>query len=228
MQTFFLFMPGTTPGIFLFIVFGTTSASRKKVTALVKQWSDKCLPCLRRKRASPAALTASRARSGQITVERSLTITSANRAHTSRKLDKEDLFDSNDIWMNEIPRNTDSAMSLDRTNTKPLPLAPPSKFRTIATYSPRSASPEVTGPALGGRDVDAVGRRNSVDGLSRTTTNDTLRVADDYPYQHSDDSGPILPIQRPEVRFARDVLHASRGTASNDRHRSKSFSRPRT
>lgn len=227
MQTFFLFMPGTTPGIFMFIVFGTTASSRNKIKALIKQPLNRCLSCFRPNRASPAALGAPGAHPGQITIERSLTITSASRARGSRKLDEEDIFDPNDIWMSDIPRKTDSAMSMARTTTKPLPPVPLSKFATMTRYGPRAPSPEITSPAFGG--LSAVDEKDSVDGLSRTATNESLRAADDYHYMgpdHSDDSGPILPIQRPEVRFSMDVLQASRGTTS-DNHQSKNFSRPR-
>ncbi|KAF3760290.1 hypothetical protein M406DRAFT_52102, partial [Cryphonectria parasitica EP155] len=41
-QTLFLFMPGTTPGIFLYIVFGTTAVSRRKVVDLIlpRRWRE--------------------------------------------------------------------------------------------------------------------------------------------------------------------------------------------
>lgn len=105
-QTFFLFMPGTTPGVFIFVVFGTTAASRQKLAAAARHLvPSACFPSHRRRggggaghsnnrrRGSSRAAAApegeglpvhARApppRAGEITVERSLTIVTTPADH---------------------------------------------------------------------------------------------------------------------------------------------------
>lgn len=152
-ETMFLFMPGTTPGIFLFVVFGTTAASRQKFKDkfLPKSWQRGATPssggcCFGRRRRSNAKV---QNEEGGIHVERSLTITSASRMRASQGVygrdDDLDLDDDDDngqfsdpsdiiinISMSDLPKRPDSARSQvqvmsDYTPTymKPLPLAPP-------------------------------------------------------------------------------------------------------
>lgn len=221
-------MPGTTPGIFIFVVFGTTAASRRKVALalLPKRWTElshsgsrTCLPCFGRKKPVPPTTGPL----AGITVERSLTITSASRARESRKVDMDDdeFSDPSEISMSDIPRRPESAMSIRRM--KPLPLAPmmpSSRFRPLASYTANKSTLENTSAPVGG--LNAIGGKSSVDdrSLSTMASNDSLRILDDYHRMgpdHSDDSGPILPIQRPEVRFSIDILKVGRGSALSDR-----------
>lgn len=246
MQTFFLFMPGTTPGIFLFIVFGTTASSRQKIGALwdrimPHRWrgllpssgNSRCLCCLGRKTTGSPTANAGR---GKITIERSLTITSSDRFQGSGKLTDEELADPADIWMDEIPRRPGSAMSFDRM--KPLPLAPhpppSSRFRTFSAQThglSHAPLPDFTAVSPTSGRLTAIDEKSTIYGgsVSRPTTGDSSRLPDDYNRldpEHSDDSGPILPIQRHEVRFAVDALNPGRAAAARDRQ-SKNFSRPR-
>lgn len=253
MQTLFLFMPGTTPGIFVFIVFGTTASSRQKLAAAARQFMPPqwrgastrgCLPCFghrgakRRSSVAPELPVAGARGTGEITIERSLTITSANRFRgSSGKYSEDDLSDPGDIWMSDLPgkRSDSSASSQDRM--KPLPNTPAggggvpsSRFRTVTTCGLSNAPAENAAPAavspLSGRLAVIDERSNASGGyMSRPTTGDSLQVPDDYHSmdpEHSDDSGPILPIQRHEVRFSMDVSEPGRGS-----RQLKNFSRPR-
>lgn len=253
MQTLFLFMPGTTPGIFLYIIFGTTASSKQKLAAALARVLPRrrrellpnvpngrggCFSCLRRKTADLPTTNAPVAGGGKITIERSLTMTSSTRLRSSGKYGDEELPDPTDIWMNDIPRRSESAMSYNRM--KPLPLAPNpsfSKFRGTGTgtaaYGPAISPTDFTtvSPKPAGGRLTAIDEKSNVGGgsASRPTTGDSSRVQDDYHRldpEHSDDSGPILPIQRQEVRFSADVFNPARPAASRDRQ-SKNFSLPR-
>lgn len=243
-QNFFLRIPGTTPGIFLFIVFGTTRSSRQKIKELLpKQWQESSpLSCFgRRPHPDPSSGTG-------ITIQRSLTVTSAARTRASHLYDNEDLSEStSDIWMKDMPpphKRADSALSFQIANMKPLPLAPGSPssgggLRTTVTCSsgtPTKKSPGMVATVTAFNELAPIEerrRRKSMDGglsaLSRTTTNESLQVPDEYDrlgVEHSDDSGPILPIQRPEVRFSKDVVEIVRQAGGRVRH-SRNFSRPK-
>ncbi|PSS02415.1 hypothetical protein BD289DRAFT_237725 [Coniella lustricola] len=126
-QTFFLFIPGTTPGIFIYIVFGTTAASRQKVAdlfsrqdgALARGWQSLCsyLSCCgqgrRRNNSNDREATGGARTPGGtgITVERSLTITSTSRIHGASHPygNEDDLVSSvssnqSDISLDEVPK----------------------------------------------------------------------------------------------------------------------------
>lgn len=314
-ETMFLFMPGTTPGIFLFVVFGTTAASRQKFKDkfLPKSWQLGVTPsyggcCFgrRRRHHSSSGNPKGHNEEGGIHVERSLTIASASRIRASqgvyRRDDDLDLDDDDgddqfsdpsdiiiNISMGDLPKRPESARSQvqvmsDHTPTymKPLPLAPPNMFvvpsskfttrtvcmsdsnsrrglalasnpfhsknnnstremSTTATTNPSRAA--FRGGGAGGLGLSAIKEKSSVGGASfdvddmtRPNTGDSLRVPlEDYYHgglgpEHSDDSGPILPIQRPEVRFAADDMYYNdqQGGKPSRRDRlSKNFSRPR-
>ncbi|KAJ4389625.1 hypothetical protein N0V93_007096 [Gnomoniopsis smithogilvyi] len=229
-QNFFLRIPGTTPGIFLFIVFGTTRASRQKMVDLIpKKWQNSpILCCGRRHDTKPTGETG-------ITIQRSLTVTSASRTRASRMYDQEDLSESSDVWMQDLTKRSDSAMSFQIANMKPLPLTPSgSGLRTTVTCSSNSSK---RSPGVGTTtftELSAIEEKRNSDGfaLSRTTTSESLQVPDDYSRlgaEHSDDSGPILPIQRPEVRFAKNVVTVVDNVrqASGRARQSRNFSRPK-
>lgn len=278
-------MPGTTPGIFLYVVFGTTAASRQK-------FKDKFFPeswqtgapssggcCFgRRKQKTGNDSNDNNNTEGGIHVERSLTITSASRMRASQAYEDDDQFsDPSDISMSDLPKRPDSARSIQIMYMKPLPLvpktAPISKFttRTVCSNNTRGSpfsknnnptTSRVNGqpinttnptshPAFGGGGgggasygLSAIEEKSSVgdvssmhagsfDLMTRTNTGDSLRVPDDYHGmgpEHSDDSGPILPIQRPEVRFAANIYDSQgdgREKTSRRDRLSKNFSRPR-
>lgn len=235
-------MPGTTPGIFIYVVFGTTRSSRQKV-AQVWQKATHCVQeiwssSIRRKPASSEQLPAYV--EGRITVQRSLTVTSAARGQASRMYDEENLSESSDIWMKDITdtkvKRSKSAMSMAASSMKPLPLPPMSAnnkpaFKTTVSSGPTRAAPDVPVSAFNkmtGIEEKSNPRAGGFSPLSRATTSDSLRVPDDFEHlgtEHSDDSGPILPIQRPEVRFSKDVYDAVKRASGRDR-RSKNFSRP--
>lgn len=135
-ETMFLFMPGTTPGIFLFVVFGTTAASRQKLkdNFLPKSWQlgrtpssgGCCFGGRRRHRGSSNnnAKVQDEEAGGGIHVERSLTITSASRMRAGSKcaygddhldIDDDDSSSSDpgvdiiNISMKDLPSRPDSA-----------------------------------------------------------------------------------------------------------------------
>lgn len=226
-------MPGTTPGIFLYIIFGTTASSRQKVVKLIvpKRWhessrkgSRQCCFCFRRN--GPGGTAPSRdslaTSQGGITVHRSLTITSANRA--SRMYDEEALSDAEEISMNNMPLRSASVMSMRQPELSPLPLAPrppTSKFQMMGRYASSRPPLDMTTHASG--SSLAVEEKTSMYSgtLSRTDSGESFGP------EHSDDSGPILPIQRHhEVRFSRGVVDATRGVNRVGRQ-SENFSRPR-
>ncbi|ROV92884.1 hypothetical protein VSDG_06356 [Cytospora chrysosperma] len=189
-QTMFLFMPGTTPGIFLFVVFGTTSSSRRKLADLFSreswhEWLDgfRCFD---------------RRRTGTPPVDRPLSDGGIRRPASTK--------------------------SLRMSYMKPLPLAPhpsTSRFRTISSCASE-------GPARNGwttariRELQAIEEKRGVDDtLARTESYDSLRIPDDYHTlgpEHSDDSGPILPIQRQEVRFSRENFYVNRAKSRSLAH----------
>ncbi|KAJ4407282.1 hypothetical protein N0V82_009951 [Gnomoniopsis sp. IMI 355080] len=238
-QTFFLRIPGTTPGIFLFIVFGTTRASRQKLANLVpKNWQNS--PILRCCGRRPEG-TKSSSRENGITIQRSLTVTSAARTRASRIYDQENLSESSDVWMKDLTKRSDSSSSFrTAANMKPLPLAPSSGsgLRTTITCSPNSTqrSPIVgTIPLSFHKDLSTIEEKDNSGGfeMSRSTTADSLQLPDDYARlgsEHSDDSGPILPIQRPEERFAKNVANVvdNMRQASGRVRQSRNFSLPKT
>ncbi|ROV94061.1 hypothetical protein VMCG_08219 [Cytospora schulzeri] len=234
-QTLFLYMPGTTPGIFLFVVFGTTASSRRKLADLFSreswhEWLDGFC-CFKNRRSSPTP-TGGLLNDGGIHVERSLTITSASRGHSSQVLD-DPYSDPSQISMSDLPKRPASARSLQMSYMKPLPLTPQppsSRFRTTATSG--SSSPAGHGwTTTRIRDLAAIEEKSTAsDTLTRTNSDDSLRVPDDYHTlgpEHSDDSGPILPIQRQEVRFSRENLYINRARSrslADDKY--SNFSRP--
>lgn len=242
-QTLFLYMPGTTPGIFMYIVFGTTAASRQKVAAAFSRaLPHSLLCCLHRGPTAqgtllPTTSTHTNANgtaqpsNGKITIERSLTITSTNRSHPQGKLaDEDDFSDPTDIWMSDIP--------LDSNRMKPLPLAPRGAPVVVTTtsFGPARSPVDFTADPRARRlrgGGDEYCGASTLDGgsLSRPTTSDSLRVPGDdgrMDPEHSDDSGPILPIQRHEVRFSADVLDPATSRFAGSRVRqSKNFSLPR-
>lgn len=227
-QTMFLFMPGTTPGIFLFVVFGTTSSSRRKLADLFSreswhEWLDG-FRCLDRRRTGTPPVDRPLS-DGGIRVQHSLTITSATRGHSSHIVDDDDGYsDPSLISMSDLPKRPASTKSLRMSYMKPLPLAPhpsTSRFRTISSCASE-------GPARHGwttariRELQAVEEKRGVeDTLARTDSYDSLRIPDDYHTlgpEHSDDSGPILPIQRQEVRFSRENSYANRAKSRSLAH----------
>lgn len=229
-QNFFLRIPGTTPGIFLFIVFGTTRASRQKIANLVpKKWQNSRLMCCGRRQDTRLPSDSG------ITIQRSLTVTSAARTRASRVYDDDNLSETSEIWMNDLSKRSDSAMSFQIANMKPLPLAPSgSALRTTVTCSSNSTKRSPIGSITTTKDLSAIEEKEDSSGfqMSRTTTSESLQVPDDLyrlGAEHSDDSGPILPIQRPEVRFANSVVTVVdnvRQASGRVRH-SKNFSRPK-
>lgn len=257
-QTMFLYMPGTTPGIFLYIVFGTTAASRQKTKdLLLPEWLRDALAgflnrfccccggcCLRpRSTTSPSGgkhLDQTAYTEGGITVERSLTITSASRINRTTSTYEDDEFSNlSDISLGELNKRPDSTLrSYQISRMKPLPLAPQtpiSKFTTTVSHGgggligrPPPPPPEITNPAFGG-GLSAIEEKSIMDSglITRTNSDDSLRVPDDYHGlgpEHSDDSGPILPIQKPEVRFSTEIFYSSR---ERGERQSKNFSRPK-
>jgi hypothetical protein len=75
------------------------------------------------------------------------------------------------------------------------------------------------------RELTSIEEKDSVGGgaLTRTNTDDSLRVPDiqGLGTEHSDDSGPILPIQGHEVRLSRDMF-----TLNNESSRNKGDRKP--
>lgn len=259
-STLFLFMPGTTPGIFLFVVFGTTASSRRKLADLcnLESWRE-WLEGLgwynsRRHRMSPSPRGGSRLGDGGIHVQRSLTVTSVSRArsdHGTDDDDDDDVYsdpypDPGHISMSNLPRRpASSARSPQASYMKPLPLTPQppsSRFKTTAASSAPENSPtrhgwsststmttttttmttntrarELAAPPPSEKRKKMMRSAASADTLARTISDD------DYYHtlgpEHSDDSGPILPIQRQEeVRFSRgdSYVNRARGRAMAD------------
>lgn len=231
-QTMILFMPGTTPGIFIFVVFGTTASSRKKLANLLipKSWRDSPRCCFggRKSRSStPDPLSLGQ---GGITIKRSLTVTSTSRLRAGQVHD-DDFSEPSMISMDDLTRRSDSTRSVQISYMKPLPLTPgsppTSRFNTpTKDYSGRG------GTSSNVRELTSIEEKDSVRGgaLTRTNTDDSLRVPGMQVLgaEHSDDSGPILPIQGHEVRLSRDMF-STNGDGSRTRgdRKSMSFLKPK-
>lgn len=232
-QTMILFMPGTTPGIFTFVVFGTTASSRKKLANLLipKSWRESPRCCLGGRKSRSATPDPLSSGEGGITVKRSLTVTSTSRLRAGQAHDDDDLSEPSMISMDDLTRRSDSTRSVQISCMKPLPLTPgtqpTSRFNTPAKDgSGRGAATSNV------RELTRIEEKDSVGGgaLTRTNTDESLRVPNIQVLgaEHSDDSGPILPIQGHEVRLSRDMFTPNRdGSRSKGDRRSMSFLRPK-
>lgn len=238
-QTLILFMPGTTPGIFIFVVFGTTASSRKKLANLLipRGWRESPRCCFggRKSRSStPGPLSSGE---GGITVKRSLTVTSTSRLRAGQVHD-DDYSEPSMISMDDLTtRRSDSTRSVQISYMKPLPLTPgsppTSRFNTPTKDGSSRGGGGGGGATSNVRELTAIEEKDSVRGggaLTRSNTDDSLRVPDIQVLgaEHSDDSGPILPIQGREVRLSRDMFGTNGGGSRNkgDR-RSMNFLRPK-
>lgn len=271
-QTMFLYIPGTTQGIFLCIIFGTTAASRKKVfEALIPS----TLRDRRKRRQKHKQQAARITNGGTIKVETSLTITSGKAASmlSSPRKGDDDVDDENEsspssvdtISLTDLPQRSGTNRSYSTVSfavasaRKPLPAAPPatrkqhrldsyhcqlspptSRFRALHS----AADGAVRRPEAVARSRWAVAEQQEDEEAKREQAVEnnldlerawSVEDEDDYHRlgtDHSDDSGPILPIQRPEVRFALGQGQRQRDRDRDSRLvrpalRSKSFSRPR-
>lgn len=224
-QALFLCMPGTTPGIFVFVVFGTTASSRRKLAGLLipKSWREQSRGscCFGRRRMSPPSTSGPLTScSSGIHVQRSLTIASASRVHENHMMD-EDVSVTGEISMTDLPTRASSSRSVQISYMKPLPLAPPppsSRFRIVPTSASEN-TPSHGWTTTRIRELAAIEEQGRVDDtLTRTITDDSLQASDDCHSlgpEHSDDSGPILPIQRQEVRFSRENSYLNRDRSCN-------------
>lgn len=229
-----LFMPGTTPGLFIFVVFGTTASSRKKLANLLipKSWRESPRCCFggRKSRSSTADPLSSR--EGGITVKRSLTVTSTSRLRAGQAHD-DDYSEPSMISMDDLTtRRSDSTRrSVQISYMKPLPLTPGSPPTSRFNTPTKDASGR-GGTTSNVRELMSIEEKDSVGGgaLTRTNTDDSLRVPGIQVLgtEHSDDSGPILPIQGHEVRRSRDMFTMNGGGSRNKGVRkSMNFSKPK-
>ncbi|KAL1860245.1 hypothetical protein Daus18300_009299 [Diaporthe australafricana] len=236
-QTLVLFMPGTTPGIFIFVVFGTTASSRKKLADLLIPKSWRGPSRTRRGGKSPSSTPDPLASDGGITVKRSLTVTSTSRLRAHQALE-DDFSEPSMISMEDLGKRSDTARSVQISSMKPLPLTPGSPPPTSRfNNTPTKGISDTRGGATSNiRELTSIEEKDSMGGggggaLTRTNTDDSLRIPDIgvLGAEHSDDSGPILPIQGHERRLSRDMFTMNRNS-SRDRAgegRSKNFSRPK-
>ncbi|ROV96878.1 hypothetical protein VPNG_09238 [Cytospora leucostoma] len=113
-QTLFLDMPGTTPGIFIFVVFGTTASSRAKLADLLVPagWRENTRGCFRlgsRQASTPPVRDPLTSYDSGIHVQRSLTITSTRRGHMSYINDEDlDSSDTGDVFLTDLPKRPES------------------------------------------------------------------------------------------------------------------------
>ncbi|KAK7706911.1 hypothetical protein SLS63_013826 [Diaporthe eres] len=209
-----LFMPGTTPGIFIFVVFGTTASSRKKLVNLLipKSWRESPSCCFGRRKSRSSTPDPLSSGEGGITVKRSLTVTSTSRLRAGQVYD-DDFSEPSMISMDDLTRRSDGTRSVHVSYMKPLPLTPGSP-PTSRFNTPTKDSSSRGGTSSNVRELTSIEEKNSVGGgaLTRTNTDDSLRVPDiqGLGAEHSDDSGPILPIQGHDVRLSRDMFTLNR------------------
>lgn len=233
-------MPGTTPGIFIFVVFGTTASSREKLADLLvpTRWRENARKrsCFGGRPAStPPVRDPLASYDSGIRVQRSLTITSTHRGHASHVNDEDlDFFDTGDVFLSDLPKRPESTASVYITHLKPLPLTTqPSSSKSKTQATPASVILQRDGwTTTRTHNLPTAREKNTLAGeLKRTSTDDSLRALSDYQTvgsEHSDDSGPILPIQRQEVRFSRDVSYVNRaGSRIDNKWQSKDLSRPK-
>ncbi|KAK2595868.1 hypothetical protein N8I77_013660 [Diaporthe amygdali] len=231
-QTLVLFMPGTTPGIFIFVVFGTTASSRKKLANLLipKSWRESqrfCLGRRKRKSSEPDALSL---REGGITVKRSLTVTSTSRLRANPAHDDE-FSEPSMISMDDLTKRSESSRSVQISYMKPLPKTPDTP--PISRFNTPTKGASADGATANVRELTSIEEKDSTGGggLTRTNTDESLQVPDIHVLgtEHSDDSGPILPIQGRELRLSRDMFTMDRDRRRNSagEGRSKNFSRPK-
>ncbi|KAI7781858.1 hypothetical protein LA080_014348 [Diaporthe eres] len=232
-QTMVLFMPGTTPGIFIFVVFGTTASSRKKLVNLLipKSWRESSSCCLGRRKSRSSTPGPLSSGEGGITVKRSLTVTSTSRLRAGQAYD-DDFSEPSMISMDDLTRRSDGTRSVHVSYMKPLPLTPGSP-PTSRFNTPTKDSSSRGGTFSNVRELTSIEEKNSVGGgaLTRTNTDDSLRLrVPDIQVlgaEHSDDSGPILPIQGHGVRLSRDMFTLNReGSRSKGDRKSLNFLRP--
>lgn len=229
-QTMILFMPGTTPGIFTFVVFGTTASSRKKLANLLipRSWRESSTGCFGRRTSrsfSPDLLTSGE---GGITVKRSLTVTSTSRLRPSPAHDE--LSEPSMISMEDLTRGSDSTQLVQISYMKSLPLTPGSP-PTSRFNTPTEETSSRGGTTSNARELTSIEETDSARGgsLTRTNTDDSLRAPDLQVLgaEHSDDSGPILPIQGHDVRLSRDMFTSNRESTRKGDRKSMSFLRPK-
>lgn len=138
--------------------------------------------------------------------------------------------------MGDLPKHHANADSMHVSYLKPLSLTPQppiSRFKTIATSASNGPARHSWTMTTRIRELAAIEERSSSASavtLMRTNSDDSLRVPDDYRAtgsENSDDSGPILPIQRQEVQFPRETFYVN-GARSQSLADEKysSFSRP--
>ncbi|KAK8040001.1 hypothetical protein PG993_008412 [Apiospora rasikravindrae] len=178
-STFYLFIPGNTPGIFVFLVFGTTTGCRKAMYNIfvpqrcrAKEGSrgGGCIPWWpRRKRSSPVVINAD---------------------------PESGLFDQQDDTRSctTLTRRSESAASPDLN--KPLPVVAMSRYNKSYQGERDSPSPQwqqYRGDREQGVEVEGQG------GIPLHHMRSLDSVQEEY-YQpqaeQSDDSGPMLPIMR--------------------------------
>ncbi|POS73590.1 hypothetical protein DHEL01_v208027 [Diaporthe helianthi] len=230
-QAMILFMPGTTPGIFIFLVFGTTTSSRKKLANLLipRNWRESSTCCFGRRKSQTRPSTPELLTSGErgITVKHSLTVTSSSRLRP-RPAHEDDFPRHSIISLDDLTRRQDSTQSVHISSMKPLPLTPgsppTSRFNTpIKEISSSGGTTSIV------RELNSCEEKDGVRGgsLTRTNTDDSFRVPNMQVLgtEHSDDSGPILPIQGHDVRHSRDVS-TREGIQKVDK-KSLSFLRPK-
>lgn len=227
-----LFMPGTTPGIFIFVVFGTTASSRKKLANLLipKSWRESPRCCFGGRKSRSSTPDPLSSREGGITVKRSLTVTSTSRLRAGQAHD-DDYSEPSMISMDDLTRRSDSTRSVQISYMKPLPLTPGSP-PTSRFNTPTKDTSGRGGTTSNVRELTSIEEKDSVGGgaLTRTNTDDSLRVPGIQVLgaEHSDDSGPILPIQGHEVRLSRDMFAMNGGGSRNRGDRkSMSFLKPK-
>lgn len=195
--TFFLFLPGNTPGIFVFLVFGTTAGCRKAMYDIFVpkrcrgsggSWGS-CIPWARKKRQQPGA-----------------------REATSTDPESM-LFDRPDDTTSYTARTARSELTKSPDLNKPLPVVAMSRYNKTyqaECYSPsprsspsprQSPSPHWQQHGLGDQVRGVEGEGQGGIPLHPMRSLDSVR--DDY-YQpqpeQSDDSGPMLPIMRDQFR----------------------------
>lgn len=227
-----LFMPGTTPGLFIFVVFGTTASSRKKLTNLLipKSWRESSRRCFGRSKSRSTTPDPLSSGDGGITVKRSLTVTSTSRLRAAQAHD-DDYSEPSIISMDDLTRRSESTRSVQISYMKPLPLTPGSP-PTSRFNTPTKDASSRGGTTSNVRELMSIEEKDSVVGgaLTRTNTDDSLRVPGMQVLgtEHSDDSGPILPIQGHEVRLSRDMFTTNgEGSRSKGDRRSISFLKPK-
>lgn len=182
-STFYLFIPGNTPGIFVFLVFGTTAGCRKAMYNIFVRKGCRgnggsrggCIPCWPgRKRPAPIVIHAD---------------------------PESGLFDRADDTRSSTTLTGRSERTKSPDLNKPLPVVAMSRYNK--SYQEERNSPSPHWQPYRGDRVQGVEEGQGGIPLHHMRSLDSVQEEYYHPQaEQSDDSGPMLPIMKEQGSYA--------------------------